>query len=872
MKPFFGCLLSLSLLPSLFAADLASGLVKRFEMPASPIELKTAAKPGRYFDSMSRRAGILGTEGEGFEAWVYPLKLFHDCRLRVAIDGSDETVELGGRTDLVAVRPESVTLTSTHSLFTIRQIFFTPLDSPGSVLLLDIETSRPLTLSVSFVPDLKPMWPAGLGGQYASWSDERRLFIISESRRKYSGLIGSPAGLRGSSTPAHELGKGAVSFDIKIDPQIARKYFYPVVIAGSLTARDAAYEVYDSLLSRIPGEHSNLVRHFRSLRENLLHVETPEADLNLAFEWAKVAIDKGFVDNPDLGTGLIAGWGTSGDSARPGFGWFFGGDTYLNQYAISSYGAFDMMRRAFEFLQKRQRADGKMMHELTQAAGWLRWFEEYPYGYYHGDTTPFYITSLYDYLRQSGDRQFLRESWPSLKRAYQYCRSTDEDGDGLMDNTKAGLGASELGSLLEGLKTDILLGSLSPSAWRAVAAMAGIMGEAPLQEEANALYEKAIKAANEKFWSPELGSFIHALTISGNQNREITAWPSLGIMLGILGGERADATVEKMGSADLSTDWGVRMLAGSSKAYDPAAYNNGAVWPFLTGLAGAAQYERHRGFSGYQAVMANARLTWIGALGSHPELISGDYYRPLETAVPHQLFSSAGIVTPLVRGLFGLRGDAFEGILECKPHLPPSWDNARIRQYRVGAQAVDVAFERTPGKWRATFMGGNGSIKLRLSPAFDLFSRMVRVTVNGKTLTPKMDATSGQDIHFLVETPLEPKTEVLYEYEPGIEIDAPRQAPEIGDSSRGLKILGLGREDSSLTATLEGKAGETYPLRIWTALGIEAVEGGKLADGAQRQILVSFPSTVKGGFSRQTLKIRLAPRMEPLRPPRAKKP
>jgi hypothetical protein len=35
-------------------------------------------------------------------------------------------------------------------------------------------------------------------------------------------------------------------------------------------------------------------------------------------------------------------------------------------------------------------------------------------------------------------------------------------------------------------------------------------------------------------------------------------------------------------------------------------------------LVGTAEFERHHSFTGYQLVMANARLTWAGALGFHP--------------------------------------------------------------------------------------------------------------------------------------------------------------------------------------------------------------------------------------------------------------
>ncbi len=855
----FGFLCLLSAAPSCFSAVAEELLVRRFALPANPLEIRRAAKPGRFFDTMARRAGVLGREGEGFEAWVYPMKLFHDCRIRVTVQGTDETIDLGSRADLVVVRPESTAVTCTHSLFTIRQIFFTPLDRCGTVMLLDVDTARPLTLSMSFVPDLKPMWPAGLGGQYASWNEERRVFVISESRRKYNGLVGCPAGVRGSTTPAHELGEGSVTFGISVDPRTARKFFYPVVIAGSQMGPEAALQEYDSLLRRIPEEYLKSADHYRSLRDSLLSIETPETELNLALEWAKIAIDKGLVTNPDLGTGLIAGWGPSGESARPGFGWFFGGDTYLNQFAISSYGAFDMMQQAFRFLQKRQRADGKMMHELTQSAAWLRWFEDYPYGYYHGDTTPFYIASFNDYYRQSGDMDLLRASWESLKRAFNYCKGTDEDGDGLMDNTKAGLGASELGALLEGLRTDILLGALSPAAWRAMASMAGAMGDIGIKDEAQVLFEKALKSVNEKFWNPDLKSFIHALTKSGGQNPEITAWPALGIMLGILRGAHADATVERMASSSLASDWGARMLANTSKAYDPAAYNDGAVWPFLTGLVSAAEFEFHRGFSGYQLVMANAKLTWAGALGVHPELLSGDYYRPLETAVPHQLFSSGGLVTPLVRGLFGLKGNAPDRTFDFAPHFPPGWNHARICRYRVGSQSFDITFERSTGSQRFIIEASAPGYRLNLSPALGLLAKVQAVTVNGQNVPYKLEAGGDQDLHCSVAVELDRRTEITLNYEAGIELDGPLVSPLLGDASRGLKILSTRVEASVFTAALEGLAGEKYRVRAWTPLQFETVSGGTVVDSHLKIIEVSFPASNEHRFVGRTLEIRLKP-------------
>src|SRR5437899_9581704 len=41
---------------------------------------------------------------------------------------------------------------------------------------------------------------------------------------------------------------------------------------------------------------------------------------------------------------------------RPGFGWFFGGDAFINSRAMTAYGDFQTVRRSLEFLRARQRA------------------------------------------------------------------------------------------------------------------------------------------------------------------------------------------------------------------------------------------------------------------------------------------------------------------------------------------------------------------------------------------------------------------------------------------------------------------------------------------------------------------------------------
>lgn len=833
--------------------------LKKFPIPTNPIALTRDVRRGTYFDAAGRHSAILGVEEGRLESWVYPMKLFHDCRLTVSIEGGDADINLAGYARSVTAKPESFTITYSHPQFSIREIIFSPIDEPGSVILFDIDAARPLTLTVSFVPDLRPMWPAGLGGQSAGWNQQEKFFVISESRRKFNGLIGSPSAVSGSSTPAHMLGSGSVHFEIKIDPKQARSEFIPIIIAGNTDGRERAVEQYKKLASNIEPLYNQTVEHYRKLREERTSVHTPDKNYDLAFEWAKAALDKGLVANPDLGTGLIAGLGLSNDSARPGFGWFFGGDAFINSYAFLGYGDFETTRQAFRFLQKQQRADGKMMHELSQSGAMIRWFEDYPYGYYHADTTPLYIIASDEYLTRSGDRIFLKESWESLKNAYAYCVSADKNSDGLMDNTAAGLGASELGSLQENLLTDVFLGAATVQAMRAMARMAELVGDDDAKKAAQARLQRGLATLNHAYWNPQLRRYVFAITTTGGQNPEQTAWPSVALAFHLFADQQSEGTLRSLASNEISTDWGTRMLANTSPAYDPIAYNNGGVWPFLTGFVALGEYEYHHSISAFHHLIQTARLAQADALGFSSEIWSGDYYRPLDTSVPHQLFSSSPIISPFIRGTMGLRGDAIKEQLTIEPHLPAAWDSVDVKRYRVGDQSFSISIRKTAGSIKATIeKSSDEAYDLAFAPGLAPFTKVLSATIDGKPTTFKIEESS-QDLHVAINARITRKVEIEIRFSTGIEIDLPVQEVEIGQRTSALKFPGVEKGADQLKLAIEGAAGRSYRMRVRSALGELKVDGAKLVgdSGGWKEIEVSFPDSATEAYIKKTIQIAI---------------
>ena len=135
---------------------------------------------------------------------------------------------------------------------------------------------------------------------------------------------------------------------------------------------------------------------------------------------------------------------------------------------------------------------------------------------------------------------------------------------------------------------------------------------------------------------------------------EDTVLPAVPLWWRTLDERRAQLQIDRLGSGALATDWGARLLSNRSELYDPLSYHYGSVWPLFTGWAAVGAYQHGRPHVGYQALMANALLTYSGALGYVTELLSGDFNAAFGRSSHHQIWSEAMVVTPVVRGLLGV--------------------------------------------------------------------------------------------------------------------------------------------------------------------------------------------------------------------------
>ena len=164
----------------------------RFPLSSSGIELRRPVARGRFFDVLGQRAAVLGREGVGVEAWSYPLKVLDDFRLSFRLHDYPLDIEGNDVLTQIEVRPEATVFTYAHAAFTVRQILYAPVDEPGIVMLLDVDSVLPLTVTFSFRPRLRLMWPAGLMTASVEWDEDDRVYYLTEETRRFVGVVGSP--------------------------------------------------------------------------------------------------------------------------------------------------------------------------------------------------------------------------------------------------------------------------------------------------------------------------------------------------------------------------------------------------------------------------------------------------------------------------------------------------------------------------------------------------------------------------------------------------------------------------------------------------------------------------------------------------------
>jgi len=785
------------------------------------------------------------------EAWVYPLKIFRDFHLTFHVGGRALPAESLART--LTVRPESATLLYVGDSFRVRETLFVPVHEPGAVVLLDVETDRPLEVEVGFVGDFALEWPAAVGGTFADWNASQRAVVFGEETKRFAALVGSPTAE--SPRLAYETNYSSsneTSFRLGVTQKGGETKV--LAIAASINGSDEARKTYQHLLTSYADLLQDSAQYYHDYLARTVSLDLPDPALQQAYDWARVSLIQGLVSNPYLGTGLVAGYRTSGTGQRPGFAWFFGRDSLWTSFALNAAGDYATTRTALEFIGKYQRDDGKIPHEIAQGASFVPWFKDFPYPYASADATPLFIIAMDDYATRSGDTAFVREKWDSVWKAYQFLRST-YDAQGFAQNAGVGHGWVEGGPLLP-VNAEFYQSGLGVEALRALSNLAGLVGKDDVRKELDAEFERQRPALDQTFWSPEKKIYAFALNQEDHRIDEASVLSTVPMWFGLPDADHAEEMITRLAGSDHQTDWGMRIISSHSKVYDGSGYHFGAVWPLFTGWASVGEYRYHRALQAYSNLRANALLTLDGSLGHDTEVLSGDYYQSFSTSSPHQIWSAAMVVSPILRGLFALQTDAVNHQITLAPHVPADWTSFAIRNVHIGSDTIDFQFHKTLGSVvLETKRTGESDCWIEFSPALSLRTQVVSVEMNERPLPFKMQA-NAEDQHLLVRFPVhDGPNRLVIRLKNDFGLSLSNQLPALGSVSQGPRVISESWNSarSLLTVEISGAPGRTYELGVWNPGQISSVEGA--IPTPQGRLRVEFPNGLNDEYLPKTFVI-----------------
>jgi glycogen debranching enzyme len=787
-----------------------------------------AQKP---FSVIGPRGALLGQQDGSFEAWIFPWKILSHMRITAEMKDYAVPIDVNEQAATIDVQPGHTTITYAHANFTVRQTLFAPQHAPdgaGALGFYQIQAVRPMTLTFSFTPEMLRMWPA-LSDDRSSpeWvkTGQSGFYVLHLNFPDHAAAVAMPTAEYGILAPYQERPKNyPLQFMIHFDPATDSDKLYPLLMttgetatASTSSALAARLEALDSGFHQL---YSDTQKHFEEWSAGHLSIDTPDQKLNQAFAWAEVAIDQLHVQTTPshAETALVAGFFTSGDSARPGFGWYFGRDALWTLYAVNSYGDYQLTRDELNFLIKRQSPEGKIIHEWAQTADLVDWLS-LPYAYASADANPLLLMASDDYLKVSGDKEFIRTNWEALERTWKFECSHDSDGDGIYENTE---GSGWVESWPPGMPhQEIYLAALDQQASTAMADLARVTGHTEIAQQA-ALRANKIGATLEKeYLLPGGGFYAFSRNANGSVDSSPTIFPAVAYWDGSYKLQHAQPMFDRWAAEEFSTDWGTRDLSPAVGFFDPISYHQGTVWPLYTGWVAVSEYRNGRSLSGYAHLMQNADLTWAQDPGAVTELLSGQFFAPLGRSTSHQLWSSAMVISPVVRGLFGLEWDATGNKLTVTPSLPAQWERAALRH--------------------VPFAGGNVDLEITRSGA------MLLVRATGSSVLLDTRAPGAKFSGGVLRIPL-----------PGVEAGLTQDLPQPGATTQHMKVLDQQSTGDSLLLRLSAPANshQTIMLRVNDMQAKLHVEGAQMPEGkvsSMRPLQVDFGPGE--GYVEKTIKL-----------------
>ena len=426
---------------------------------------------------------------------------------------------------------------------------------------------------------------------------------------------------------------------------------------------------------------------------------TGDPSIDIPWAWVKAHSDWFTVDAGRFGRGQAAG--------LPEYPWWFGCDTCYAAQGLLCTGRFDLVKDTLRLLAEYSESvsgTGRVVHEIT------------PFGLCPnpGNTqeTAHFVTAVWHYYASTGDRAFVEELLPFLRKCMAWLTQMDEDGDML----PSGYGIIEI----RGLNAEMIdTAAYTSQAWECFSFLAALCGHEEEAAVAREAHRRTREALNTVLWDDAAGCYCDACASPDfvrKRMEEILNDPDLKLTdaekraweRSLEGGRdgagergflinRNWTVFTPMESGQADEDKARRALTApdNEELYGPwgvylNAVDKSRAMTISTGCAAAALARfayADRALDLLERMLATFSKVSPGMISE----MSPDGGCAVQGWTAYALF------VPVVRYFFGIRPSGEKDRLVFAPNMPEKWREASLKRVRLPGGTLDIRFRRTDG-------------------------------------------------------------------------------------------------------------------------------------------------------------------------------
>ncbi len=507
-------------------------------------------------------------------------------------------------------------------------------------------------------------------------------------------------------------------------------------------SRAAARTLYERAVTEAPAWEAARRARMTAVNEGEHYLGSDDPRLTEAVRWLQLTMDS--LVTRQRGDGIYAG--------LPWFNEYWGRDSFISlPGATLVTGHFEEARAiltsfaGFQDLDRASRFYGRLPNIVKPGS----------IDYHTTDGTPRWVIALRDYVRYTGGRSLVAELYPNVKASIEGALAYFTDAAGYLvhaDNETWMDARREPDKVSYSPRSTRAndIRALWYEQLRAGAEFAVAQGDWVSATRWSAAADRLRSRFAHDFVDPSTGRIADHLDVRGVPNLQVRPNALFGLQL-----LDQPAVAAHAARQALVYPWGVATLAQDDPDFHPyhvapehyhkdAAYHNGAVWPWLNGIAMQRMIELGQVDLAWQLFTNTNEIALTrGVVGGLPENLDA-YPHPGEraprlTGAYLQGWSNAEQLRVWYQDFLGIQPDLEQGTIRLAPRLPEACGNVEFNS-RIDAGVVGASSERSDQGRRYTWrlQGQAARLDLDIVP----FEQRSFATVTGDTLVVEQSADS----------------------------------------------------------------------------------------------------------------------------------